>query len=102
MPENQSYSLKEVVDLTRQEQATGFNRIEILLASKADKADLGPINRRLDVHDGQIRTLQDTALAEANGAAAREKRIMNIKWGVGASMLIVATILGAILAHVFP
>lgn len=101
MTEDQGYSVKEVVDLTRKEQSEGFNRVEVLLSSKADKADLGPIHQRLDEHDGHIRTLQDAVLIDATEDARKVNRSNNIKWFIGVSTIIAATALGTILAHIF-
>jgi hypothetical protein len=64
MPDD-SYSIKEIVDATRQEQTAGFTRVEVLLAAKADKADLEPIHRKLDDHSTRIRTLEDDRVTEA-------------------------------------
>ena len=96
-----NYTIKEVVDLTRQEQTAGFTRVEVLLSSKADKADLEPIHRKLDEHEGHIRTLQDTVLTEATRESSKSTFRNNVKWAIGVSAVIAATALGTILAHIF-
>ena len=95
------YSIKEVVDLTRQEQTAGFTRVEVLLSSKADKADLIPIHQKLDEHDGHIRTLQDVVLTNATRESSKSTFRNNVKWAIGVTSVIAATALGTILAHVF-
>ena len=100
MSEEPGYSIRDVVDITRQEQTAGFAKLEVLLASKADKADLIPINQRLDQHDGHIRTLQDSVLAEATREGSKSNFRNNVKWAIGVLAVIVATILGVVLAHV--
>lgn len=94
-----AYSVKEVVDITRKEQTAGFAKLEVLLASKADKADLIPINQRLDQHDGHIRTLQDSVLAEATREDDKSVFRTNVRWAIGVLSVIVATGMGVLLTH---
>lgn len=96
-----TYSIKEIVDATRQEQTQGFAKLEVLLASKADKADLIPINQRLDQHDGHIRTLQDAVLVDETTEGSKSNFRNNVKWAIGVTSVIAATALGTILAHIF-
>ena len=97
----EGYSIKEVVDLTRKEQTEGFTKLEVLLASKADKADLEPIHRKLDEHDGHIRTLQDAVLVDATEEGSKSNRVNNIRWAIGVSSVVFATVLATVLGHVF-
>ena len=99
MADEDSYTVKEIVDMTRQEQTAGFTRIESLLESKADKADLEPIHEKLTKHDGHIRELQDVVLVTAQQDAAREKRTNFWRWAIGTGAVLAATALGAFLAH---
>ena len=96
-----SYSLKEVVDATRKEQTAGFAEVKVLLASKADKADLIPINQRLDLHEGHIRTLQDAVLVDATSEGSKSNLRNNLKWALGVSSVIFATVLATVLGHIF-
>ena len=93
------YTVKEVVDITRQEQTAGFAKLEVLLASKADKADLVPIHSKLNEHDGHIRTLQDSVLAEATREGTKSNFRNNVKWAIGVLSMLVATVVGVLLAH---
>ena len=97
----EGYSIKEVVDLTRKGQTEGFTKLEVLLASKADKADLEPIHRKLDEHDGHIRTLQDAVLVDGTQEVAKSTRANNIRWAVGVSSVVFATVLATVLGHIF-
>ena len=96
-----AYSVKEVVDATRKEQTEGFARVEVLLSGKADKSDLVPIHQRLDLHEGHIRTLQDSVLADATRAGDKSNFRNNVKWALGVLSVIVATGLATLLAHIF-
>ena len=96
-----AYSVKEVVDITRKEQTQGFAKLEVLLAGKADKADLIPINQRLDQHDGHIRTLQDAVLVDATSEGSKSNLRNNLKWALGVSSVIFATVLATVLGHIF-
>ena len=96
----EGYSIKEVVDLTRKEQTAGFTKLEVLLASKADKADLEPIHRKLDEHETHIRTLQDSVLTEATREGSKSNFRNNVKWAIGVLSILVATVLGVLLTHI--
>ena len=74
MADEPGYTVKEIVDMTRQEQTAGFTRVETLLSTKADKTDLIPIHAKLSEHDGHIRTLQDAVLVDG-AAEARSNYI---------------------------
>ena len=100
MPD-EGYTIKEIVDATRREQTQGFTEVKVLLASKADKADLEPIHRKLDEHEGHIRALQDHVLVDATEEGSKSARATNIKWAIGVSSVIVATILATVLGHIF-
>ena len=101
MSDTEGYSVKEVVDITRQEQTAGFAKLEVLLASKADKSDLIPIHQRLDEHDGHIRTLQDSVLADATRESSKSNFRNNVKWALGILSVTVATGLGVLLNHIY-
>ena len=101
MADDSGYSVKEVVDITRQEQTAGFAKLEVLLASKADKADLVPIHQRLDAHDGHIRTLQDSVLADATREGSKSNFRNNVKWAIGVLSGLVAAGLVVLLTHIF-
>ena len=95
----EGYTIKEVVDLTRQEQTAGFTKLETMLGTKADKADLIPIHERLDKHEGHIRTLQDAVLVDVTDAADASKRANNWRWAVGVGSGVVGILGATILAH---
>ena len=100
MPDSDSYTVKEIVDMTRKEQTAGFTKIESLLSTKADKADLEPIHQKLAEHDGHLRELQDAMLVEEKAATIRESRTAAWRWGIGTVAGVVAVIVGVILSHV--
>ena len=101
MTDADGYTVKEVVDITRKEQTQGFAKLEVLLAGKADKADLIPINQRLDLHEGHIRTLQDSVLTEATRESSKSNFRNNVRWALGILSVIVATGLGVLLNHIY-
>ena len=98
-----SYSIKEIVDSTRQEQTAGFTRIEVLLAGKADKADLVPIHERLTLHDSRLRNLEDGRLVD-DAVIERIDRKGQVRWdrvGIVAAICMAAGAIGTIVVTVF-
>ena len=91
--------MKEIVDLTRHEQTAGFARVEVLLAGKADKADLIPIHERLSLHDSRLRTLEDGRLVD-DAELARVSDQGRIRWnrvGVVAALFTAAGGIGYVI-----
>jgi len=48
------FTVRELLDQIRTEQATGFARLETKLASKADKSDVARMESRLDGHSQRL------------------------------------------------
>ena len=64
---DEGYSVKEVVDITRKEQTAGFAKLETLLSTKADKADVERLATELNTHrhetNRRLGTLEDARVA---------------------------------------
>jgi len=64
---DEGYSVKDVVDITRREQTAGFARLETLLSTKADKADVESLRTDLNSHrhetNRRLGTLEDARVA---------------------------------------
>ena len=65
---DESYTVKEVVDITRREQTAGFAKLEVLLSTKADKADVERLATDLNTHrhetNRRLGTLEDARTAD--------------------------------------
>ena len=99
----ESYSVKEIVDLTRREQTTGFSRLEVLLATKADKADVEKLRSDLNTHrevtNHRFESLEDARVA-ADAVTANKKTSQTDRaafWGLVAAS---AAALGGIAAAI--
>lgn len=67
-----SYTVKELLD----EQTVLLREIDRKVDTKADKADISELHRRIDRHDGRIKGLEDErdagrAVGAARGASHR-------------------------------
>lgn len=109
MTADDSYSLKEIIDLTRKEQTQGFASVTTLLASKADKTDVEAIRNDLSSHreetDQRLTRLEadkDLREARAKVHSLRDNQVFSKRqkvWGtVAAIALLLATIGGPIIA----
>jgi ferric-dicitrate binding protein FerR (iron transport regulator) len=102
------YTVKELLQKLSDEQTAGFARIEVSLASKADKADVAKLEARLDEHGKAIDKLQDfqheleTAERVHESHVTRSwSKLQRVAASVMAVLTLLAMIFGPVLAATF-
>lgn len=99
------YGVKELIGNLRTEVASGFSRVEALMGSKADKADLAEIRGELHTHAARLVDLEkhrdDSSVEARVRRMASDRRDAWFKFAIPTGLTAVYTVLFLIQAHVF-